>query len=70
MEITPARIAAAYAAIDPVFKDTPQYRCAGLDAAFGRPVLLKVETLNPIRCFKGRGNSWFAHQRRAGERVI
>lgn len=70
LAISTARIAAAYEAIDPVFKDTPQYQCAGLDAALGRAVLLKVETLNPIRCFKGRGNSWFAHQRQAGERVI
>lgn len=70
MEITPARIAAAYAAIDPVFKDTPQFLCDGLAREIGRPVLLKVETLNPIRCFKGRGNSWFAHQCQKGARIV
>lgn len=70
MKLSPARIAAAHAAIDPVFKDTPQFVSAALRAAIGRDVLLKVETLNPIRCFKGRGNSWFAHGRKAGERII
>lgn len=70
MNLSVARIAAAHAAIDPVFKDTPQFACAGLSGMLGRDVLLKVETLNPIRCFKGRGNSWFAQQRKAGERVI
>lgn len=70
MDISPARIAAAHAAIDPVFKDTPQFLCDGLGREIGRPVLLKVETLNPIRCFKGRGNSWFAHQCRKGARIV
>ncbi|WP_017624598.1 threonine ammonia-lyase [Nocardiopsis chromatogenes] len=49
------RIAAAREYIDPVFLDTPQYRDAMLDAALGRPALVKVETLNPLRSFKGRG---------------
>lgn len=60
MDISIARIAAAAAAIDPVFKDTPQFLCEGLSAEIGQRVLLKVETLNPIRSFKGRGSSWFA----------
>ena len=60
MQISIERIAAAAAAIDPVFKATPQFVCDGLSEALGRQVLLKVETLNPIRSFKGRGASWFA----------
>src|SRR5690348_5126596 len=60
MNISVERIAAAAAAIDPVFKATPQFLCDGLGGALGRPALLKVETLNPIRSFKGRGASWFA----------
>jgi threonine dehydratase len=60
MQITIERIAAAADAIDPVFKATPQFVCDGLGEALGRQVLLKVETLNPIRSFKGRGASWFA----------
>jgi threonine dehydratase len=70
VQISLARIAAAHAAIDPVFKDTPQFLCDGLSREIGRDILLKVETLNPIRCFKGRGNSWFAHQQKRGARVV
>ena len=60
MNLSIERIAAAAVVIDPVFKGTPQFLCDGLSGALGRPVLLKVETLNPIRSFKGRGTSWFA----------
>lgn len=60
MDLSIERIAAAAAAIDPVFKNTPQFICEGLSAELARPVLLKVETLNPVRSFKGRGSSWFA----------
>jgi len=42
-------------AIDPVFLNTPQYECPQLSAQLGRAVWLKVETINPLRCFKGRG---------------
>ena len=60
MDISLERIAAAAVAIDPVFKATPQFLCEGLAVELGGPILLKVETLNPIRSFKGRGASWFA----------
>jgi threonine dehydratase len=60
MDLSLARIAAAAAAIDPVFRNSPQFVCEGLSAELGAPVVLKVETLNPIRSFKGRGSSWFA----------
>jgi threonine dehydratase len=50
-----ARIQAAQRAIDPAFLDTPQYESAPLSAALGCSVVLKVETLNPVRSFKGRG---------------
>jgi threonine dehydratase len=49
------RIRSAVAAIDPVFLDSPQYECAALGDALGCSVTLKVETLNPVRSFKGRG---------------
>lgn len=49
------RIIAAVPRIATVFLDTPQYVCEPLGAALGCQVTLKVETLNPIRCFKGRG---------------
>lgn len=43
--------------IDPVFLDTPGYVCEPLAAALGCDLTLKVETINPIRSFKGRGAS-------------
>ncbi|MGF6229295.1 threonine dehydratase [Inquilinus ginsengisoli] len=53
--ITPQQILAARAAIDPVFLDSPAMSHGALDDALGCACLLKVETLNPIRSFKGRG---------------
>ena len=41
--------------IDAVFLNSPQYVCESLGDALGCRVVLKVETNNPIRCFKGRG---------------
>jgi threonine dehydratase len=49
------RIRAAAAAIDPVFLNSPQYACAPLGEALDCSITLKVETLNPVRSFKGRG---------------
>jgi threonine dehydratase len=43
--------------IDPVFTNTPQYHAASLSAALDVRAVLKVETLSPIRSFKGRGAS-------------
>lgn len=62
-------MAAAALAIDPVFRDSPQYDCEPLSAALGCDLRLKLELLNPIRSFKGRGADWFLSQRVArGER--
>lgn len=41
--------------IDPVFLDTPLYRCEALEPALGCAVSIKLETANPVRSFKGRG---------------
>lgn len=49
------RIAEAPRHIDRVFLDSPQYLCEPLADRLGHPVTLKVETINPIRSFKGRG---------------
>jgi threonine dehydratase len=48
-------ILATRGAIDPVFLDSPLMRHPALDEALGCAVTLKVETLNPLRSFKGRG---------------
>jgi threonine dehydratase len=55
--LAPDAILAARAAIDPVFLDSPQFVHDGLSARLGVPVVVKVETVNPIRSFKGRGTS-------------
>ena len=49
------RIAQAATVIDPVFLESPQFRAESLDEPLGCRVVVKVETLNPIRSFKGRG---------------
>ncbi len=52
------RIAEALHVIDPVFLHTPQYRAEALEPMLGCRLVVKVETLNPIRSFKGRGASY------------
>lgn len=68
-------IAAARAVIDPVFLDSPQFDCEPLSDALGCRVTLKVETMNPIRSFKGRGAGYLIGSRAAagalaGRRVV
>jgi len=50
-----ARIQAARRMIDPVFLDTPLFRCEALEPDLGCAVSIKLETANPVRSFKGRG---------------
>ena len=57
-----ANIADAARSIDPVFLHTPQFVSEGLSARFGCELTLKVETVNPIGCFKGRGASFFVER--------
>ena len=38
-----------------VFRDSPQFEAVALNNLFGCQLVLKIETLNPIRSFKGRG---------------
>ncbi len=56
-ELEPAAIRGALATIDSVFRDGPQYVHDGLSTRLGVAVIVKVETINPIRSFKGRGTS-------------
>lgn len=53
--ISLSQIAAASDQIDPVFLHSPQFVAESLGAALGCRLVVKVETLNPIRSFKGRG---------------
>jgi threonine dehydratase len=50
------RIAEAATVIDPVFRDSPQFEAEFLGASLGCRLVVKVETLNPIRSFKARGS--------------
>ncbi|WP_285580586.1 threonine ammonia-lyase [Actinoallomurus iriomotensis] len=54
------RIRAARRMIDPVFLDTPLYRCEALEPGLGCAVSIKLETANPVRSFKGRGTELVA----------
>jgi threonine dehydratase len=54
------RIRAARDVIDPVFLDSPLYRCDALGSQFGCTVSIKLETANPVRSFKGRGTELVA----------
>jgi threonine dehydratase len=58
-ELEPAAIRAALGRIHPAFIRSPQYVHEGLSARLGVPAIVKVETVNPIRAFKGRG-TWLA----------
>jgi threonine dehydratase len=55
------RIAEARSVIDPVFLDSPQFRSDSLSTALGADVVLKIECLNPLRSFKGRGACYYTH---------
>ncbi|GAB2887099.1 pyridoxal-phosphate dependent enzyme [Streptomyces mayteni] len=57
-----ARIRAARQVIDPMFLDTPLYRCEALEPHLGCEVSIKLETANPVRSFKGRGTELVASQ--------
>lgn len=54
------RVRGAVGEIDPAFLDTPAPPCAPLGRALGCSVTLKVETLTPVRSFKGRGTETVA----------
>ncbi len=56
--------------IDPVFLNTPQYVAESLSDALGARVIVKIETVNPIRCFKGRGADYYVSKLQPGERLI
>lgn len=68
-DLEPAAIRAAHGQIDPVFTRSPQFVHEGLSARLGVPVIVKVETVNPIRSFKGRG-TWVVTAALAGEGTI
>jgi len=64
------RIKNASAMIDPVFLNTPQFECESLSEVLGSRVVIKVETVNPIRSFKGRGACLYMSTVPAGSEVV
>ena len=53
-------ILAAVRSIDAVFLNTPQFYADSLSRLFGAKIVVKIETINPIRSFKGRGAEFLA----------
>jgi len=70
IDISLGNIEKAAGVIDPVFRDSPQYCDDQLSAALGRKVLVKVETANPVRCFKGRGADFKFSSLDKGQHVV
>jgi threonine dehydratase len=62
MRLSVENIATAARSIDPVFLHTPQFEADALGDALDARVVVKIETLNPIRSFKGRGTDFFVQQ--------
>lgn len=56
--------------IDPVFLNTPQYGADSLSRILGAKIVVKVETANPIRSFKGRGAELLASKIPPGTELI
>lgn len=52
-------IRSAHARVPRAFRDSPQFISEPLSEAIGLPVVVKLETSNPIGSFKGRG-TWLA----------
>ena len=53
------RIEEASRLIDPAFLNSAQFEAESLSRSTGARVFVKVETINPIRSFKGRGADYF-----------
>ncbi|MBR0554663.1 pyridoxal-phosphate dependent enzyme [Ciceribacter sp. L1K23] len=62
---TAAAIATASGSIDRLFANSPLIEQQRANDALGLRLFAKVETLNPIRSFKGRGTDWWIQNQRA-----
>jgi threonine dehydratase len=59
VSVTAEAVRAAHEHVPSAFRDSPQFVSESLSAEMGVPVVVKVESINPIGCFKGRG-TWLA----------
>jgi threonine dehydratase len=64
------RIETAARSIDPVFLNSPQFESEPLSDELGMRLVLKVETVNPIRSFKGRGTDFLVSNLPAGSPTL
>lgn len=62
LRLSLARIEEASRVVDQVFRCSAQFSNDALNEELGLELVCKVETLNPIRSFKGRGADYFVHQ--------
>ena len=60
-----ATIARAHGLVDNIFTQSPQYIDEALSDSLDCELLLKLETANPLRSFKGRGASFLIRERLA-----
>ena len=64
------KIERAVSIIDPVFLNSPQFIAEQLGDLLGCRLILKIETLNPIRSFKGRGADLLVAGLQPTERIM
>lgn len=64
------RIEEAARVIEPVFLHTPQFVDETLSRRLGMRVLVKVECVNPLRSFKGRGTDYFLQRSRGHAELL
>jgi threonine dehydratase len=64
------RIESAATVIDPVFLDSPQFLAESLSRELGVRLVVKVETMNPIRSFKGRGTEFLMASLDGGTHLV
>ena len=67
--VTAAGVSRAAEGMAPVFANTPLVRHDDVDGWLGTQVALKVESLGPLRSFKGRGGFWYMAQRGSRDAV-
>ena len=64
------RIREAAGVVDPAFLNTPQFDCEPITDRLGVGTILKIEIVNPIRNFKGRGTDFLMHRLGAATQSI
>jgi threonine dehydratase len=64
------RIRESVGQIDPLFLNSPLFSSENLNERLGVELLLKDETRNPVRCFKGRGAEYLAAMHTSGRPII